>query len=106
MARSLPPTGRHLNGNHIGVMDLVMELCMRGTSAREMSADVTIQLACKDDSVGFSQVASWSSHIGVVSCLKWAPRRAMFAAAATSLVFWIPNQDTSNESTLKADGDG
>ncbi|GAB2281727.1 Protein ANTHESIS POMOTING FACTOR 1 [Dionaea muscipula] len=37
------------------------------------------------------QVARWSSEIGVVSCLKWAPRRAMFAAASTVLTFWIPD---------------
>ncbi|OIW03024.1 hypothetical protein TanjilG_13661 [Lupinus angustifolius] len=40
------------------------------------------------------EVASWSSHIGAPWCLKWAPRRAMFAAASTVLTFWIPN--TSN----------
>ena len=38
-----------------------------------------------------SEVACWSSHIGVPCCLKWAPRRAMFAAASTVLTFWIPN---------------
>ncbi|KEH24904.1 putative transcription factor WD40-like family [Medicago truncatula] len=45
------------------------------------------------------EVACWSSHIGVPSCLKWAPRRAMFAAASTVLTFWIPN----NEPNLKAE---
>ena len=40
------------------------------------------------------QVACWSSHIGVPSCLKWAPRRAMFAAASSVLTFWIPNNDS------------
>ncbi|KAE9599487.1 hypothetical protein Lal_00039537 [Lupinus albus] len=40
------------------------------------------------------EVACWSSHIGAPWCLKWAPRRAMFAAASTVLTFWIPN--TSN----------
>ena len=36
-------------------------------------------------------MANWNSHIGVASCLKWAPRRVMFAAAATNvLTFWIP----------------
>ncbi|XP_078431075.1 transducin/WD40 repeat-like superfamily protein isoform X2 [Wolffia australiana] len=38
-----------------------------------------------------NEVACWSSHIGVAGCLKWAPRRVMFAAASTSLTFWIPN---------------
>ncbi|KAL0681030.1 hypothetical protein Bca4012_047877 [Brassica carinata] len=37
------------------------------------------------------QVARWENNIGVVSCLKWAPRRAMFVAASTVLTFWIPN---------------
>lgn len=45
------------------------------------------------------EVACWSSHIGVPSCLKWAPRRAMFAAASTVLTFWIPN----HEPNLKAE---
>ncbi|CAK9161768.1 unnamed protein product [Ilex paraguariensis] len=44
------------------------------------------------------KVASWDSYIGVVSCLKWAPRRLMFAAASTVLTFWIP--DDSDSSTL------
>lgn len=39
------------------------------------------------------QVARWENNIGVVSCLKWAPRRAMFVAASTVLTFWIPNDD-------------
>ncbi|RWW11886.1 hypothetical protein BHE74_00017978 [Ensete ventricosum] len=45
-----------------------------------------------------SQVASWNSYIGAVTCLKWAPRRVMFAAASTALTFWIPksNEEPSN----------
>ncbi|MCI87757.1 WD repeat-containing protein 82-like, partial [Trifolium medium] len=39
----------------------------------------------------------WSSHIGVPWCLKWAPRRAMFAAASTVLTFWIPNNEPKAE---------
>lgn len=46
----------------------------------------------------FQQVACWNSHIGVPSCLKWAPRRAMFAAASSVLTFWIPN-DSNAEPT-------
>ncbi|PNY13398.1 WD repeat-containing protein 82-B-like [Trifolium pratense] len=42
-------------------------------------------------------VASWNSHIGVPWCLKWAPRRAMFAAASTVLTFWIPNNEPKAE---------
>ncbi|KAL0395709.1 UNVERIFIED_CONTAM: protein ANTHESIS POMOTING FACTOR 1 [Sesamum calycinum] len=39
-----------------------------------------------------NKVACMDSYIGVLSCLKWAPRRVMFAAAASSvLTFWIPN---------------
>lgn len=37
------------------------------------------------------KVASLDSCIGVPTCLKWAPKRAMFAAASTVLTFWIPN---------------
>jgi COMPASS component SWD2 len=42
-----------------------------------------------------SEVARWENNIGVVSCLKWAPRRAMFVAASTVLTFWIPNDGES-----------
>lgn len=38
-----------------------------------------------------TEVIQLSSHIGVASCLKWAPRRAMFVAASTILTFWIPS---------------
>ncbi|WVZ99459.1 hypothetical protein U9M48_044751 [Paspalum notatum var. saurae] len=38
------------------------------------------------------EVACWNSHIGPVTALKWAPRRAMFATASTALTFWIPGQ--------------
>ncbi|KAE8021494.1 hypothetical protein FH972_007377 [Carpinus fangiana] len=43
-----------------------------------------------------NEVACWNSHIGVASCLKWAPRRAMFVAASTVLTFWIPDNSKSN----------
>ncbi|XP_015059239.1 protein ANTHESIS POMOTING FACTOR 1 isoform X1 [Solanum pennellii] len=38
-----------------------------------------------------NKVCSWDSHIGVASCLKWAPRRVMFVAASSVLTFWIPD---------------
>ncbi|KAJ4775868.1 WD repeat-containing protein 82 [Rhynchospora pubera] len=38
-----------------------------------------------------NEVACWNSYIGPVTCLKWAPRRALFAAASDVLTFWIPN---------------
>ncbi|KAL1531624.1 Protein ANTHESIS POMOTING FACTOR 1 [Salvia divinorum] len=42
-----------------------------------------------------NKVASLDSHIGVAGCLRWAPRRVMFAAAAASvLTFWIPDDDS------------
>ncbi|KAF6157447.1 hypothetical protein GIB67_004385 [Kingdonia uniflora] len=44
-----------------------------------------------------NEVACWNSHIGVTTCLKWAPRRAMFVAASSVLTFWIPNYAKSNE---------
>ncbi|KAF9590545.1 hypothetical protein IFM89_035863 [Coptis chinensis] len=37
-----------------------------------------------------------NSHIGVTTCLKWAPRRVMFVAASTVLTFWIPNDSETN----------
>ncbi|KAG6486350.1 hypothetical protein ZIOFF_054920 [Zingiber officinale] len=40
-----------------------------------------------------NEVSSWNSYIGAVSCLKWAPRRVMFAAASSALTFWIPKSD-------------
>lgn len=46
-----------------------------------------------------TKVGSWDSHIGVASCLKWAPRRAMFVAASSVLTFWIPNNSNSKSST-------
>uniref|UniRef100_A0A0E0L588 Anaphase-promoting complex subunit 4 WD40 domain-containing protein n=1 Tax=Oryza punctata TaxID=4537 RepID=A0A0E0L588_ORYPU len=42
------------------------------------------------------EVACWNSHIGPITALKWAPRRAMFATASTALTFWIPNSSSSN----------
>ncbi|KAH7532470.1 protein ANTHESIS POMOTING FACTOR 1 [Ziziphus jujuba] len=48
-----------------------------------------------------NEVATWTSHIGVPSCLKWAPRRAMFVAASSVLTFWIPN--TSNADSNPTD---
>ncbi|KAK7293430.1 hypothetical protein RJT34_16295 [Clitoria ternatea] len=49
-----------------------------------------------------NEVACWSSHIAVPACLKWAPHRAMFAAASSVLTFWIPD----NDSKLKTEYDG
>jgi COMPASS component SWD2 len=42
------------------------------------------------------EIACWNSHIGPITALKWAPRRAMFATASTALTFWIPNNSSSN----------
>lgn len=45
-----------------------------------------------------NKVACLDSQIGVPSCLKWAPRRVMFAAAANSvLTFWIPSGNSTPE---------
>ncbi|XP_010251122.1 PREDICTED: WD repeat-containing protein 82 [Nelumbo nucifera] len=52
-----------------------------------------------------NEVACWNSHIGVSSCLKWAPRRAMFVAASTALTFWIPNYSKLNAESGAADVD-
>lgn len=50
-----------------------------------------------DDVIGWFlwQVARWSNYVGVATCLKWAPRRAMFATASNILAFWIPNDSKS-----------
>lgn len=50
-----------------------------------------------------NEVACWNSYIGVVTCLRWAPRRAMFATASTVLTFWIPNQSKLNEERSTAE---
>nr|CAD1834855.1 unnamed protein product [Ananas comosus var. bracteatus] len=50
-----------------------------------------------------NEVASWNSYIGPVTCLKWAPRRAMFATASTALAFWIPNQANASEERAPAE---
>lgn len=47
-----------------------------------------------------NEVACWNSYIGAVTCLKWAPRRAMFATASTALAFWIPNPSKLNEAAV------
>ncbi|XP_043726320.1 protein ANTHESIS POMOTING FACTOR 1 [Telopea speciosissima] len=52
-----------------------------------------------------NEVACWNSHIGVATCLKWAPRRAMFVAASTVLTFWIPNNGKLNPESLARDLD-
>ncbi|XP_051117546.1 protein ANTHESIS POMOTING FACTOR 1 [Andrographis paniculata] len=44
------------------------------------------------------RVRSFDSCIGVPSCLKWAPRRAMFAAASSILTLWIPNPNPDDPS--------
>ncbi|XP_075482435.1 protein ANTHESIS POMOTING FACTOR 1 [Primulina tabacum] len=40
-----------------------------------------------------NKVGCWDSYIGVPTCLRWAPRRAMFAAASSVLSFWIPSEE-------------
>ncbi|KAH9742402.1 WD REPEATS REGION domain-containing protein [Citrus sinensis] len=57
-----------------------------------------------------NEVACWNGNIGVVACLKWAPRRAMFVAASSVLSFWIPNpssnstdESTDPQATVKSD---
>lgn len=50
-----------------------------------------------------NEVASWTSNIGVASCLKWAPRRVMFVAASTVLTFWIPNNSNAEPGSMDAD---
>ncbi|CAK7328110.1 unnamed protein product [Dovyalis caffra] len=53
-----------------------------------------------------NEVSCWNSHIGIASCLKWAPRRAMFVAASTVLTFWIPNDSKSTGEHRPMDTEG
>ncbi|KAG5527216.1 hypothetical protein RHGRI_028200 [Rhododendron griersonianum] len=71
-------------------LDQEMGAYMPGASANGLSATA--------DSIVTVQVGSWDSHIGVASCLKWAPRRAMFVAASSVLTFWIPNNNSNSKS--------
>ncbi|KAI8533646.1 hypothetical protein RHMOL_Rhmol10G0025700 [Rhododendron molle] len=73
------------------LQDQEMGAYMPGASANGLSATA--------DSIVTVQVGSWDSHIGVASCLKWAPRRAMFVAASSVLTFWIPNNNSNSKST-------
>ncbi|CAI9111481.1 OLC1v1011709C1 [Oldenlandia corymbosa var. corymbosa] len=50
-----------------------------------------------------TKVACWDSYIGVTSCLKWAPRRAMFVAASSALTFWIPNPNPKVDAVAGGD---
>ncbi|XP_065879663.1 protein ANTHESIS POMOTING FACTOR 1 isoform X2 [Euphorbia lathyris] len=52
------------------------------------------------------EVMCWNSHIGIPSCLKWAPRRVMFVAASTVLTFWIPNGTRSAAEPRAVDTEG
>ncbi|MCL7050124.1 hypothetical protein MKW94_022302 [Papaver nudicaule] len=52
-----------------------------------------------------NEVACWNSHIGVATCLKWAPRRAMFVAASSVLTFWIPDNTKSSLNSGNAEPD-
>ncbi|KAL5797024.1 hypothetical protein ACOSQ2_001844 [Xanthoceras sorbifolium] len=49
------------------------------------------------------EVVRLQSHIGVASCLKWAPHRAMFVAASTALSFWIPGPSKSTDESPSMD---
>ena len=37
------------------------------------------------------QVAWWPNNSGVLACVKWAPRRFMFATASLALALWVPD---------------
>ncbi|KAE9449134.1 hypothetical protein C3L33_18994, partial [Rhododendron williamsianum] len=76
-----------------GIYDQEMGAYMPGASANGLSATA--------DSIVTVQVGSWDSHIGVASCLKWAPRRAMFVAASSVLTFWIPNNNSNSKSSTE-----
>ncbi|XP_077244252.1 transducin/WD40 repeat-like superfamily protein [Tasmannia lanceolata] len=52
-----------------------------------------------------NEVACWNSYIGVATCLKWAPRRAMFVTASNILAFWIPNYSKSDAEAGDLDAD-
>ncbi|XP_047311566.1 protein ANTHESIS POMOTING FACTOR 1 [Impatiens glandulifera] len=50
-----------------------------------------------------NKVSNWDSEIGATSCLKWAPRRAMFVTASSVLNFWIPNGGSDSDNFATAD---
>ncbi|KAM7509167.1 hypothetical protein LguiA_019620 [Lonicera macranthoides] len=52
-----------------------------------------------------NKVGCWDSHIGIVECLKWAPRRVMFVAASSVLTFWIPNNTTTTTNSTNPSSD-
>ena len=83
-----------------------MEPCMLGTSIQYKRCFSLIRLLtcvmCCQVAMSLSvrfllQIACWNSHIGPITALKWAPRRAMFATASTALTFWITNQSNQNQ---------
>ncbi|KAG6742800.1 hypothetical protein POTOM_053740 [Populus tomentosa] len=56
--------------------------------------------------ISWVEVSCWNSHIGIASCLKWAPRRAMFVAASTVLTFWIPDSSKPTVDPRPMDTEG
>ncbi|KAL3643976.1 Protein ANTHESIS POMOTING FACTOR 1 [Castilleja foliolosa] len=96
--------------NHVYLLDAYHGEKKRGFSSMDSSPNATIEATFTPDgqyvlygsgdgnirawniSDEPNQVATLESYIGVPSCLRWAPRRVMFAAASSSvLTFWIPN---------------
>lgn len=41
--------------------------------------------------VSGAEVACWTNNAGVPACVKWAPRRFMFATASDALALWVPD---------------
>lgn len=40
---------------------------------------------------GGPEVAVWSGHAGIPTCLRWSPHKMMMASACQALAFWIPD---------------
>ncbi|KAG0608340.1 hypothetical protein M758_8G098000 [Ceratodon purpureus] len=38
-----------------------------------------------------AEVGCWTNNAGVPACVKWAPRRLMFATASVALSLWVPD---------------
>ena len=48
-------------------------------------------LGSNNSSGWYLQIACWTNNAGVPACIKWAPRRLMFASASMALLLWIPD---------------
>ena len=48
-------------------------------------------LGSNNSSGGYFRCMLGTNNAGVPACIKWAPRRLMFASASMALLLWIPD---------------